>query len=158
MTTSGSDVYLRDAVLTASPEQLQLMLYDGAIRFTTQGRDALAAKDFEAVYDRFSRAQKIVLEMQGGLRHEVNPSLCSQMSALYNFVYRKLVDASINKDISAADDALNILRHQRETWVLLIDKVRSERAGGNAPARGAPARVAPQSRSEEFESTLSIEC
>ena len=158
MGTPGSDTYLRDAVMTATPEQLQLMLYDGAIRFTAQGRDAILAKEFEAVYDRFSRAQKIVLEMQSGLRPEVNPALCSQMSALYNFIYRKLVDASINRDVVAADDALNILRHQRETWVMLLDKLKSERAEATPATRNAPARVAPQSRSEELESTLSIEC
>lgn len=157
MSTSGSDAYLRDAVMTATPEQLQLMLYDGAIRFATQGRDAIRAKDYEAVYQRFSRAQKIVLELQSGLRPEINPSLCSQMSALYNFTYRKLVDASINRDVVAADEALKILTHQRETWVLLMEKARSERAAATPQPPNHPARVAPQSRSEEFESTLSIE-
>ncbi len=157
MHTSGSDAYLHDAVMTATPEQLQLMLYDGAIRFATQGRDAILAKDYETVYQRFSRAQKIVLEMQSGLRPEVNPSLCAQMAALYNFIYRKLVEASIHRDVAAADDALKILRHQRETWAMLMDKLKEEQAGAGRSAPKMPSRVPPQGQSQDSETTLSVE-
>ena len=115
--------YLRNTVLQATPEQLQLMLYDGAIRYALQGREALEQQDFEQVYEKLTRAQQIMLELDAGLRPEVHREICEQMSALYNFVYRKLVDASVQKDVSAVDDALNILRHQRETWVMLMEKV-----------------------------------
>lgn len=117
--------YLRNAILQARPEQLQLMLYDGAIRFALQGRDALAKKDYETSYEKLSRAQKIVLEMEAGLRPEVHREICEQMTSLYNFVYRKLVDASVQRDTELIDDALKILRHQRETWLLLLEKVNS---------------------------------
>ncbi len=157
MSASATDAYLRNAVLTATPEQLQLMLYDGAIRFASQGRDAIVAKDYETCYERFSRAQKIVLEMQGGLKFEVNPELCKQMSALYDFIYRRLVEASIHHDLKAVDDALRILHHQRETWVMLIDKLKSE-ATGSAPAPApAPKRIAPPAASVSTESLLSVE-
>jgi flagellar protein FliS len=155
MSTSGSNAYLRDAVLTATPEQLQLMLYDGAIRFATQGRDAVARKDFETSYERLSRAQKIILEMQNALKHDVAPDLCARMASLYDFIYRKLVDGSIHRDTAAIDDALKILHHQRETWVMLIDKLKREAAGGqvqNTPARKPPAR-----EEVPVESTLCIE-
>jgi flagellar secretion chaperone FliS len=155
MSTTGTDAYLRNAVMTATPEQLQLMLYDGAIRFASQGRDAILAKDYETTYLRLSRAQKIILEMQNGLRPDVNPALCSQMASLYNFIYRKLVDASINRDVAAVDDALRILQHQRETWVMLMDKLKTEKAAESA---AVPGRVPPSSaRAEAFETTLSIE-
>lgn len=159
MSAAGSDTYLRDAVMTATPEQLQLMLYDGAIRFATQGRDAILARQYEKVYDRLTRAQKIVLELQAGLRPEVNPSLCSQLAALYNFVYRKLVDANVNHEVQHVDEALKILQHQRETWVLLMDKLRAERSA-EAPRPAAPsARTPPQRRApaEPVEMTLSVE-
>ncbi len=161
MSASGSDAYLRDAVMTATPEQLQLMLYDGAIRFAVQGRDAIEAKDYEKIYDRLTRAQKIVLELQAGLRPEVNPSLCAQMSALYNFIYRRLVDANMHRDLQALDEALGILRHQRETWVLLIEKLRQERGGDAAPSEARPSmppRQVPQAATAEPVATsLSIE-
>jgi flagellar protein FliS len=133
MNTGGQDAYLRDAVLTAPPEQLQLMLYDGAIRFVTQAREAVSAKDIEGSHRLLMRAQTVVLEMLKGLNQEIAPALADQMSRLYNFIYRKLVEANINKDLGALDDALGILRYQRETWVMLIDRLRQE-ATGPAPS------------------------
>src|SRR5262245_45957971 len=100
--------YLRQAILSATPEQLHLMLIDGAIRFALQGRDALVAGDWEQVYEKFSRAQRIIVEMQSGLRPEVNRELCGRMSALYDFLYRKLLDASVKRDVQAVDDAVKI--------------------------------------------------
>ena len=142
MTAAAPNSYLRDAVMTATPEQLQLMLYDGAIRFATQGRAALVAKDYETSYQKLSRAQAIVLEMEQGLRFDVNPELCDRMAALYGFCYRKLVEASVNQDPSSVDDALKILRLERETWVILLNKVNTARA--EAPAAAAEADAAMQ--------------
>jgi len=120
---NASEQYLASSVLTASPEQLQLMLYDGAIRFAQQAREALQNKDWETCCEKLIRAQRIINEMQNGLRPEVNPSLCEQLSALYNFIFRRLVDANISHRVEPLDEALQILRHQRETWVLLLEKV-----------------------------------
>ncbi len=118
--------------MTATPEQLQLMLYDGAIRYASKGRDGIAAKDFEQAYDCLTRAQHIVLEMQSGLRPEVNQELCGRMSAIYTFLYGKLVDACVQRDVAVVDDALKILRLERETWQILVDKVSEARADGRS--------------------------
>jgi len=122
MTRHGSDEYLRNAVLTARPEQLQMMLYDGAIRFTRQAREAMLRSQWEVSCDRFIRAQQIVSEMQNGLRPEVNPTLCEQLASLYGFIHRRLVDANVAHDLAAVDEALQILEHQRETWRMLVEK------------------------------------
>lgn len=126
--------YLRNTILQASPEQLQLMLYDGAIRYSLQGREAILRKDYEATYEKLSRAQKILLEMQAGLRPEVNRELCERLSGLYNFIYRKLVSGSVNHDVSDIDDALKILRMERQTWVILMEKVAAERGDQSSAA------------------------
>ena len=123
MADAGDNPYLRNAVMTARPEQLQLMLYDGAIRFASQAREAIERREIENSFNLLTRAQNIVREMENGLRHEVSPELCSQMASLYRFVFGKLVDANVNKDLQALDDALKVLRHQRETWAILADKV-----------------------------------
>ncbi|HUU85843.1 MAG TPA: flagellar export chaperone FliS [Phycisphaerae bacterium] len=128
MATTAPNSYLRDAVMTATPEQLQLMLYDGAIRFASQARDAIVAGDYETSYEKLSRAQAIMIEMESGLRRDVNADLCERMAAIYGFLYRKLVEASVNKDTAAIDDALKVLRMERETWVLLLDKINTARA------------------------------
>jgi flagellar protein FliS len=128
MATAAPNSYLKNAVLTASPEQLQLMLYDGAIRFANQGKEALIARDFEQSFEKLSRAQAILTEMESGLRFEVNPELCERMAAIYNFIYRRLVEANVHQDPGAIEDAVKILRLERETWVLLMDKVTAIRA------------------------------
>lgn len=148
MDTTPTNPYLRDAVMTATPEQLQLMLYDGAIRYARLGRDAIEAKDYEQAYDCLTRAQHIVQEMQRGLRPDVNPTLCARMASIYAFLYRKLVDACVGRDVQAVDDAIKVLLIDRETWQILVDKVsaaqddvaaagRQDAAGGQ-DAEGAP--------------------
>ncbi len=128
MSQKASYEYLKNTVLTAPPEQLQLMLYDGAIRFASRGREALLAKDFEGAFNGFDRAQKIVLQLHAGTRREVAPDLVDQVVSLYNFCYRRLVDANTSRDVAAADEALQILRHLRETWTMLLAKLAAERS------------------------------
>lgn len=150
--TAGKE-YFRNAVMTASPEQLHLMLYDGAIRFARQARQALAARDFETSCERLLRAQQILLEMEAGLRPEVNATLCEQVGALYRFVYSRLIDANMKRDLTAVDEALRILEHQRETWRLLIEKAR----GADAPASHEREPATAAAESAMMLSTLSIE-
>ncbi len=130
MAQDASGEYLRNAVMTATPGQLQLMLYDGAIRFARQAQEALRNDDLETSCEKLLRAQKIVLELHGGLRREVDPSLCDHMAGLYGFIHARFVDANMNRDASAIHEGLSILEHLRETWRMLIAQVRSE----NEPA------------------------
>jgi len=125
--------YLRNAVLTATPERLHLMLYDGAIRFTRQGIEGLQQKKWEEAFNGFSRAQKIVLEMLNSLNYDVDKDLCTRMAGLYNFIYRKLLEASVQRQAASANEALRILEFQRETWVMVIDKIREERSAQSLP-------------------------
>ena len=129
MTTAVENPYLRDAVLTATPEQLHLMLYDGAIRFCNQARDAIGRKDYETSFEKLTRAQNIILEMQNGLRYDINPELCDRVSAIYSFLYRKLLQANVNRDVQEIDDALRVLQVERETWQILVDKANRVRKG-----------------------------
>src|SRR5436190_1259365 len=119
MNPQAAQNYLRTKVLTATPEQLQLMLYDGALRFGEQGRLALERKDYEQSYMMISRVQKIITELTSSLKPAVAPELCQKMAALYNYVFRKLVEANIEHTVASLDEALNILRYQRETWAML---------------------------------------
>lgn len=145
----ASQEYLKSAVMTASPEQLQLMLLDGAVRHAQRGKEALEKSDIAGAFNGFERAQRIVLELNNGLRREVNPELVDQMAALYDFIYRRLIDANIHREVEAAEEALRILRHQRETWAMLIERLARE------TPHSAPVGPTPPVASED--STLSIE-
>jgi flagellar secretion chaperone FliS len=132
MSNQAAANYLRTKVLTATPEQLQLMLYDGAIRFTEQAKAALVKNDFENSFNGISRAQKIIAELSSSLKHELAPDLCGKLASLYNFVYRKLIEANIEHKVDSLDDALSILKYQRETWAMLLDQLGKKKAAAAA--------------------------
>jgi flagellar protein FliS len=139
MNPQGAQNYLRTKIFTATPEQLQLMLYDGALRFGEQARVALEQRNFEQSYNMISRVQKIITEMHSSLKPDVAPDLCKKMSALYNFIYMKLVDANLEHEISKLDEALNLLRYQRETWTMLMEQLGKTKAAAAATGLEMPA-------------------
>lgn len=123
---SGVNPYLRTRIMTASAEELRLMLYDGAIRFCNQARTALQNNDLENLYNGLTRAQKIVLELSTSLNHQVLPELCSRLSSLYTYIYRLLVDASMQRKQEPIDEAIRLLQYERETWQMLMEKLADE--------------------------------
>jgi flagellar protein FliS len=139
MNNQPAQNYLRTKVFTATPEQLQLMLYDGAIRFSEQARIALQEKKFDQSFDLLSRTQKIIAELTASLKHDVAPELCGKLSALYNYVYRKLIEANVQHTVPPLDEALAILRYQRETWMMLLDKLGKTKAAAAASKLEMPA-------------------
>jgi flagellar protein FliS len=116
-----------------------MMLYDGAIRFAEQSKVALDAGDFEKSYQGISRVQKILTEMSCGLKHDVLPELCEKLSALYSYVYRKLIDANVKHDAEALAEAIALLKYQRETWALLLDQLGKQKAAVAATKIAIPA-------------------
>lgn len=135
----ASQSYLRNSVMTASQEQLHLMLLDGAIRFTSRAQEALEKADHEATFNALERAQRIVLELSNGLVRDRNPELVDRMIGLYAFVFRRLVDASIERSVTPIEEALRILRHQRETWAILMERVKLPTDGQRAEPEPAEA-------------------
>ena len=131
--------YLRTRVMTATPEQLQMMLYDGAIRFSEQARAALEARDYEKSYNMISRVQKIITEMSCTLKRDVMPDLCDRLTALYGYVYKKLIEANVQHSVGAIDEALELLRYQRETWAMLLDQLGKQKAAVAATKIALPA-------------------
>ncbi|MBP7933478.1 MAG: flagellar export chaperone FliS [Phycisphaerae bacterium] len=144
-----SNEYLQNAVMTASPEQLHLMLYDGAIRFTRQAIEATRAKDWEKAFTAFTRTQRIILEMNAALNYNIDADLCKRTAGLYNFIYRKLVESSVQRDAAIAEEVLHLLEYQRETWVMLIDRLRQERSGETPAATPGQAVHTPPPRAPE---------
>ena len=136
MSVTKAGEYLRTKVLTASPEQLRLMLFDGSIKFLEQGRDGLVKKDFEAAYNGITRCQSIILELINSLRPEHGPELCERLSSLYTFMYTRLVTGLSERDPAVADEVLNLLHFERETWQMLIERLAEEgaRAASSPPA------------------------
>src|SRR5688500_12215467 len=139
MNAQVANNYLKTKVFTATPEQLQLMLYDGALRFGEQARAALAKRNFEESYRLIARDQRILTELSGSLKHDVAPELCGKLAALYTDAYRQLVEANVGHEMAPLEEALGILRYQRETWVLLLDQLSKTKASAIAQRLDMPA-------------------
>jgi flagellar protein FliS len=112
--------------MTASPAELRLMLLDGAIRFAEQARRGYEERDFERAFDGTTKAQNILLELTNSLRHDQAPELCDRLAALYTYLYRSLVEASMTRDTAQIDEVVRLLRFERETWQLCLDKLAAE--------------------------------
>jgi flagellar secretion chaperone FliS len=134
-----SQKYLRTKVLTATAEQLQLMLFDGAIRFSEQARVALQNKSFEQSYQLLTKTAAIVHQLICGLRDDVAPDLCKKLKGLYTYAYKKIVDANINHHMESLDEAIGILKYQRETWVMLMEQLTKTKAAAAASQIQVPA-------------------
>lgn len=133
--------YFRTKVLTASREELRLLLLEGSLRFMRSGREALVNKDWEGVYNGFTQAKAIILELINTLDHAANPELCARLSALYTYMYSRLTEGSFEKDVTKVDEVIGLMDYERETWVLLMEKLAKERAQGNDPVAEASAAL-----------------
>lgn len=133
-----SKAYLKTRVMTASPAELRLMLFDGALRFADRARTALERADHEGSYENITRCQDIVMELLNALRPEYDRELCERMAALYTFIYTRLVEALRAKSVDIMDEVISLLEYERETWKLLMDRVQEENAAA-ANVRSVPA-------------------
>jgi flagellar protein FliS len=134
--------YLQTKVMSASPEELRLMLLDGAIKFCRQGRDGLAAKNYETCHHGFSRCRAILVELISSMRTEIDPALCERLTALYVFMINQLIEASHTRNHAPADKVIELLEYDRETWVQLMERLAQERADTSA-ARARAAGLPP---------------
>jgi flagellar protein FliS len=132
------------------------MLLDGAIRYCNRAIEAIEARDIEQSYFALDKAQRIALQLSAGLKREANPKIVDQMTALYQFIYNRLVDANMSRSREPVDDALRILHHQRETWAVLIDKLVRE-FGEKPPAQAATPSLAATYAGPASHSALCLE-
>ena len=125
--------YFRTKVMTASREELRLMLLDGCLRFMRGGRDALAKKDWEEVYSGFTQAKAIIMELINTVDRSASPELCDRLIGLYTYMYSRLTEGSMEKDLAKVDEVIGLMEFERDTWVMLMEKLAAERATGRDP-------------------------
>lgn len=109
-----TDQYLESKIMTAKPEELTLMLYNGMVKFIKRGIMALEAKNYEEVNYYTKRAQDILSELRSTLNMDV--AMSEDLDSLYEYAEFKLYDANMKKDEEAFAEALNIAEEFRDTW------------------------------------------
>lgn len=118
--------YKTQQVMTASPEDLTLMLYNGAIRFVTESMLALEKKDFEKSHNTNIKTQKIVREFMATLDMEYEIS--QNWMKLYDYIEYCLVQGNLKKDAGKLKEAKDMLVQLRDTWYQAMKKAREEKA------------------------------
>ena len=103
-------------VQTASPAQIMIMLYDGAIRFTLQAKKKLEEKDFEGKGIFISKTQAIVDELMNSLNFTIAPELCENLQQLYIYINERLSEANIKCDAEVLDEVIGLLNTLRDGW------------------------------------------
>jgi len=117
--------YHENAILTASQERLALMLFEGAVRFTRQADEYIAAKKIPAAHNALIRAQNIVEYLSATVNTEIEVG--KNLAALYDFIYRRLVEANITKNRTVLSEALGLLEELRDTWREALDTAQAAR-------------------------------
>ncbi len=108
------DAYQRNAILTASPAELTLMLYNGAIKFCNIALAGLEQKDYEKVNTNLKKTQAIITELRATLDRKY--PVWEDFERVYDYIYRRLVEGNIRKDSEIIEDALKYIREMRDTW------------------------------------------
>ncbi len=130
--------YLKTKILTASPQELRLMLYEGAIKFCRQAHHAMGCKDWETMFSALQRAQRIVMELNTSLKHDIEPALTEKLAALYTYIYRRLVDANMERDLSPIAECIELLEYQKQTWQMVIARLGEGETDVEPAAAGEP--------------------
>ncbi|SES85953.1 flagellar protein FliS [Natronincola peptidivorans] len=106
--------YKENNVMTASPENLTLLLYNGALKFIYQGKMNIEQDNIQKSHAAIVRAQDIIYELNDTL--DMQYDISQNLRALYTYILEKLLDGNINKDIAALDEAAAMVTELRDTW------------------------------------------
>lgn len=110
----GYNAYLRSKVMTATPAELTLMLYEGAIKFVNKAIMSIEKKDIMGAHNNLMKTQRIIEELRASLDHKY--PVAKEFDTVYEYILRRLVEANIKKDKDILEEVLEHLRTMRDTW------------------------------------------
>jgi flagellar protein FliS len=125
--------YRQTSVKTASPEQLIVMLYDGALRFLEQARVNIV--DDKDPSEAIGRTQDIIAELMASLDRSAG-QIAENLHLLYEFWIQQLFKALIRRDLKAIEEVSSMVRDLRESWAIVAQQKRA------AAVAAGPAKVA----------------
>ena len=114
--TRGIDAYRRTEAQSASPMQLIVMLYDGALQFLSEARTAHAAGDMPRRAHALRRVANILAECQSTLDLERGGAVADELDRLYSYMSARLIDVTVKKDPTAIDELYKLMTPLRQAW------------------------------------------
>jgi flagellar protein FliS len=118
---ASPQAYRTNAVLTATPEQLVVMLYDGAVRFLRQAQAAMDEGAWSHGFDKLSRGEAIIDELLATLNMDTG-EIAERLQAVYVFSKRTLIEARLQHDGDKVGHVIALLSSLREAWAKLAEQ------------------------------------
>lgn len=119
-----AQLYKKAAAFSASPGQLVLMLYDGALRFCRQALEGLDEPDFirsqEITHNNIVRAQAILTELQATLNFEKGEELAQTLFRLYDYMQTELLKANRDRAKEPLNNVIRFLGEIRDSWAEML--------------------------------------
>lgn len=115
--------YNNSKILTASPAELTLMLYEGAIKFCNIAIMGIEENNIEKAHNNIIKVEKIIAEFQATLDEKYEVS--KDFDNVYNYLQQRLAEANLKKDKEMLEEVLGHLRTMRDTWkeVMRLNKL-----------------------------------
>ncbi|TWI59962.1 flagellar export chaperone FliS [Halalkalibacter nanhaiisediminis] len=132
MATNMQAAYKQNAMNTASPGELTLMLYNGCLKFLKQAKQAIEANDIQGRSVAMTKAQNIIRELMVTLK--TDSEVGENMMRMYDFILSRMIDANVQNDVKALEEAEQLVIEFRDTWkqVIQLDRQQRHGAGGQA--------------------------
>lgn len=120
-TKSGIQAYaqvgVESAVLSASPHQLVMLLFDGALSAMKKAIILIEQGDIPGKGQAISKAINIISNgLQSGLNHEIGGDLAANLDSLYDYMTRRLLQANLHNDINAINEVVELLNNIADAW------------------------------------------
>jgi flagellar protein FliS len=109
------EAYRKQNVLTASPVELIVMLYDGLRKNIILSERAIKKRDMESAHNHLLKAQNIVSELMNCL--DLNFQISEELMKIYDFLFRGLVESNMKKSVDNLPDYLEIVDELRGAWI-----------------------------------------
>lgn len=123
----GAEAYRRIEAQSCSPLELVVMLYDGALRFTSAARDAQVRGDVRARGEALSRVLAIVTELQNTLDLAAGGSVAAKLDRLYAYLIARIADVGAKEDRGAIDEIYRLLSTVRDGWARIASRTPTSR-------------------------------
>lgn len=120
MQGKSANQYKEMQIKTASPGKLLLMLYQGAIKFMKLAKKNIKEGKIEESHKNIIKAQNIILELQSTLNKEQGGDLAVRLETLYDFMYRELVQANLNKNTRHLDNVIPLVEELFSSYKEII--------------------------------------
>ncbi|NCF70150.1 MAG: flagellar export chaperone FliS [Chlamydiales bacterium] len=137
-----SKTYKKQQIESASPGELVVLLYDGAIDYLTKAQNALSSDGLDRIekfHNNLISCQNIINELTASLDMEKGGDIAKNLFRLYDFMYRKLVSANLDKNQDDLSSIKNMLIQLRDAWVKVTDKEAGK--GNTQPDPGSIANL-----------------